>query len=67
MELVREYLTDPQGKVSGVILDYAVFKKMEEALIDQGLLEAIEEARGDETMTLEEFLSEMESHDRPSD
>ena len=53
MNIVQSYITDEKGDIKGVILDYKVFKKIEEALLDYGLLKAMEEVEEDEEIDLE--------------
>jgi len=54
MELVESYITDDRGKVKSVILNYQRYKKFEEMLLDAGLAKAMEEAKDDEEVDLQE-------------
>lgn len=54
MELSRQYITDEDGKVTGVILNPATFRKIEEALLDEGLARAVEAADREETLDIVE-------------
>jgi len=56
MTLAESYITDEKGNVKAVILRYDVYKKIEEILLDLGLARAMEEARGDEELSLEDAL-----------
>lgn len=48
-----EYITDRQGKIKSVIIDYATFLELEEILLDQGLGRAMDEVAHDELVDLE--------------
>lgn len=54
MELVKDYIVDEAGKVKRVVLDYDIFQKLEELMLDMGLAKAMEEASDDEELSLEE-------------
>lgn len=54
MELVKDYIVDELGKVKSVVLDYDVFHKIEELLLDMGLAKAMEEIKDEEDVSLEE-------------
>ncbi|MDK2789666.1 MAG: hypothetical protein PWP15_173 [Methanothermococcus sp.] len=53
MNIVQSYLTDEKGNIKGVILDYKIFKKIEELLLDYELLKAMEEIEDEEEINLE--------------
>ena len=53
MNIVQSYITDEKGNIKGVILDYKTFKKIEELLLDYGLLKAMEEVKDEEEVDLE--------------
>lgn len=59
MELVKDYIVDETGKVKKVVLDYDVFKKLEELMLDLGLAKAMEEVSDDEELSLEETRIEL--------
>jgi len=48
-----EYITDQDGNIKSVVLDYQTFKKIEEILIDYGLGKAMEEIQDDEEVDLD--------------
>ena len=54
MELVESYITDDRGKIKSVILNYQKYNKFEEMLLDTALAKAMEEARDDEEVDLQE-------------
>jgi hypothetical protein len=54
MELVESYITDERGKIKSVILDYQTYKKFEELLLDAGLAKAMEKAKNDDELDLQE-------------
>ncbi|CAB3288052.1 Putative antitoxin RelB2 [Methanocaldococcus lauensis] len=53
MGIVQSYITDEKGNIKGVIVDYKIFKKIEELLLDYGLLKAMEEVEDEEEIDLE--------------
>ncbi|MFH0924319.1 MAG: antitoxin [bacterium] len=54
MHQVKSYIVDDKGDIEGVILDYAYFKKIEELILDLGLMRAMEEVEDEEEVSLEE-------------
>jgi hypothetical protein len=54
MEIAKSYITDEKGSVKSVVIDFEVFKRIEEALLDQGLAEAMEEVKGEPEISAEE-------------
>ena len=55
MEIAKSYITDEEGSVKSVVIDFDVFKKIEEALLDQGLAKAMEEVSDDPEISTEEM------------
>ena len=55
MEIAKSYITDEKGSVKSVVIDYEAFKIIEEALLDQGLAEAMEEVKGESEISAEEM------------
>jgi hypothetical protein len=53
MNIAKSYITDESGKIKSVILDYHIYQKIEELLLDEGLLKAIEEVQDEETVDYE--------------
>lgn len=54
MNIVKSYITDESGKIKSVILDYQTYKKIEEFLLDHGLLKAMEEVQNEEEIGYED-------------
>jgi len=48
-----DYITDQEGHIKSVVLDYSTYKKIEEVLLDYGLAKAIEETADEDTVDLE--------------
>ncbi len=48
-----DYITDEQGNIKSVVIDYDTYKKIEEVLLDYGLGKAMEETLEDEEVDLE--------------
>ncbi|MDI6779150.1 MAG: antitoxin [Bacteroidota bacterium] len=53
MELSVKYIIDEKGKPNAVVMDYAMFKKIEDLLLDLGLAKAMTEVEDDEEYNLE--------------
>ena len=60
MTITKSYITDETGKITSVILDYHTYKQIEELLLDQGLLNAMEELEDEETLDYEEVKDHSE-------
>ncbi len=54
MNIAKSYITDESGKIKSVILDYQTYQKIEELLLDEGLLKAMEEMQDEETAEYED-------------
>ena len=54
MEIPKSYITDENGSIKAVMIDFKTFKKIEDVLIDQGLAKAMIEIEEDEEIDLEE-------------
>jgi hypothetical protein len=54
MAITKSYITDEAGKIQSVILDYATYKRIEEILLDEGLLKAMEEVEDEDAFDYEE-------------
>lgn len=50
IELKKSYITDEAGHITNVILDYVTYQRIEELLLDQGLLQAMEEIADEDTV-----------------
>ncbi len=48
MNIMKSYITDESGNIKSVIIDYQVYKKIEELLLDEGLLKAMKDVQNDE-------------------
>jgi len=48
-----DYVTDQEGHIKSIVLDYSTYKKIEEVLLDYGLAKAIEETADEDTVDLE--------------
>jgi hypothetical protein len=55
MNIVKSYITDESGEIKSVIIDYQTYQKIEELLLDEGLLKAMEEVQDEETLEYEEI------------
>lgn len=55
MEIAKSYITDEKGSVKSVVIDFEVFKVIEEALLDQGLADAMEEVKDESEISAEEM------------
>ncbi len=51
-----DYITDQQGNIKSVILDYQTYRKIQEILMDYGLGKAMEEALDDEEVDLDNAM-----------
>ncbi|NJO80995.1 MAG: hypothetical protein HC827_22510 [Cyanobacteria bacterium RM1_2_2] len=56
----QEFITDSQGKIHKVILNIADYQKLLEAIEDEGLYRAMNEARHETPLSLEDALTELE-------
>ena len=54
MNIAKSYITDESGNIKSVILDYQIYQKIEELLLDDGLLKAMEEVQDEETVEYED-------------
>ncbi|MBF0260182.1 MAG: antitoxin [Desulfamplus sp.] len=54
MNIAKSYITDEAGKIISVILDYQLYQKIEEILLDDGLLKAMNEVRDEESVPYED-------------
>lgn len=55
MEIAKSYITDEKGSVKSVVIDFEAFKVIEEALLDKGLAEAMEEVKSEPEISAEEM------------
>lgn len=54
MDIKKSFITDRKGKIKSVIVNYKQYKKIEEILLDYGLIKAMEEVEDEENVSLEE-------------
>ena len=54
MNISKSYITDESENIKSVILDYQIYQKIEELLLDAGLLKAMEEVQDEETVEYEQ-------------
>lgn len=54
MDISKSFIVNDEGEVQSVILGYKSYKKIEELLLDYGLMKAMEEVAEDEEVNLEE-------------
>ncbi len=54
MDINKSFIVNDDGEIQSVILDYKSYKKIEELLLDHGLMKAMEEVAEDEKVNLEE-------------
>ena len=59
MEISKSFITDEGGSIKSVVIDYATFQLIEEALLDKGLAQAMQEVESDETVSLEDAKKEL--------
>jgi hypothetical protein len=52
----KQFVVDEAGAIQSVIIDYATFHKMEEAILDAGLQKAMEEIEDEKEISLEEAM-----------
>lgn len=58
---VQELITDTQGNVCKVILDYNDYQRLLELLEDEALYKAMIETKNETPMNLEEALADLEA------
>lgn len=54
MEIKKSFIVDDDGEVQSVILDYKSYQRIEELLLDYGMLKAMEEVAEEEEIDLKE-------------
>jgi len=54
MNMPKSYIVDDEGQIKSVVLDYAMYKKMENLILDHGLAKAMEEIEDEEEVDLEQ-------------
>jgi hypothetical protein len=61
MEISKSFITDEGGAIKSVVIDYATFQRIEEALLDKGLAQAMQEVEAEESVSLEDVKKELSS------
>jgi len=56
----KEFITDAEGHIRQVVLDFDDYQKLLEALEDEGLYRAMQEVRDEQPLSLAEALIELE-------
>ena len=59
MEISKSFITDEDGSIKSVVIDYATFQLIEEALLDKGLAQAMREVEAEESVSLEDAKKEL--------
>lgn len=54
MNITKSYLTDESGHIQSVVLDYHTYQKLEQMLLDEGLLKAMAEVATEDEVDYEE-------------
>ena len=54
MEIKKSFIVDDDGEVQSFILDYKSYQRIEELLLDYGMLKAMEEVAEEEEIDLKE-------------
>ena len=52
----RQFIIDEAGVIKSVVIDYATFHKMEEAILNAGLEQAMLEIEDEQEISLEEAM-----------
>jgi len=54
MNITKSYLTDESGYIKSVVIDYHTYQKLEQMLLDEGLLKAMKEVATEDEVDYEE-------------
>ncbi|MFQ5753708.1 MAG: antitoxin [bacterium] len=54
MEITKSYIVDDEGNIKAVVMDFDLYKKIEDLLLDFGLAKAMEEIADDQEIDLED-------------
>lgn len=60
MSDTKQFIVDESGAIRSVVLDYEVYRKMEELILDAGLQKAMDEVESEEEISLEEAKKRVE-------
>ena len=53
MEITKSYIVDDEGNIKAVVMDFELYKKIEDLILDLGLTKAMEEIADDREIDLE--------------
>lgn len=56
----KEFITDTEGNIRKVVIDFKDYKRMVEAIEDKALILAMKEVEGETPLSLDEALAELE-------
>ena len=56
MNIAKSYITDEAGTIKSVILDYKLYKKIEEVFCNMGFIKAMEQSEDKEDVSYEALL-----------
>ena len=54
MEIAKSFITDEEGAIKSIVIDFDTYKRIEEVLLDQGLAKAMDEVEQDNVLSPEE-------------
>jgi len=52
MSDTKQFIVDESSAIKSVVLDYAIYKKMEELILDAGLQKAMDEVENEEEISI---------------
>ncbi len=55
MSDTKQFIVDESGAIRSVVLDYEVYRKMEELILDAGLQKAMDEVEDEEEISVKVF------------
>ncbi|NKB23049.1 MAG: antitoxin [Kiritimatiellae bacterium] len=53
MELTKSFITDEEGSIKSVVIDFDTFKKLESLFLDEGLSQAMSDIQDEDEIDLE--------------
>ena len=56
----KELITDTEGNVLSVVIDFNDYQRLTEAIEDKGLISAMKEVQAEKPLSLNEALAELE-------
>lgn len=54
MKIAKSYITDEEGSIQSVVIDFETYKRLENVLLDEGLAKAMEEVESDDELSIDE-------------